>query len=114
MKNMTQTEAEGYAALIQSKIVAPFVKCDTGHLKGGPFASVFILVSLDARENWTNKILENSNYARFSIHGDEGKMVLFSGGSKLAKFRKCSVASPDVVVEKIQKWITESNALLGR
>ena len=76
-------------------------------------ASIFITISFDPKENWAYGILQNSLYARFVIHPD-GKLSLFAGRSGLAKFRKCNVVSPSVVVGKIKNWINESNKLLGR
>lgn len=90
---------------------APYVHVSTAKFAGT--ASIFITISLDPKENWAYGILENSLYAKFVIHPD-GKLSLFSGGARLAKFRKCNALSVANVTEKIKNWINESNKMLDR
>lgn len=79
----------------------------------GHGASVHLTISLDPRNTWENGIMENSRYARFSWDTQTSKLEMFSGGYKCAKFRKCTVKgdSAEGIKQKIQDWITASNAL---
>lgn len=96
-----------HATKLQSSIKAEIVQVKLSTLGGVERASLMILVSLDARETWANGILENSRYACFSITSDS-KIELFSGGHKLAKFRKTKVKSIEDAAAKIQRWIDTS------
>jgi hypothetical protein len=63
--------------------------------------ALMLTVSLDPRSAWSNGILENSRYARFSIDSD-GTIEHFSGS--LPKFRKCKVADIETAAAKINAW----------
>lgn len=77
----------------------------------GHGARIHLLICLDKQETWPGKILQNSRYARFSWDVESGKLEMYSGGYKCAKFRKCTVKenSASVISQKITEWIAKSN-----
>lgn len=76
-------------------------------LGGESRASLIITVSLDARETWNNGILENSRYAKFYLGTTDNKLEMISGHGG-AKFRKCSVKTPEELAIKIDSWVCKS------
>jgi hypothetical protein len=83
---------------------APLIKVQRSTLGGEQNASLMILVVLDDKSTWTNGILENSRYARFSIHKD--RLESFSNSTKV-KFRSCKIKSIDHAAQKINNWIQQ-------
>lgn len=86
-------------------VTAPYVTSYVSRLGGGPV--LMVTVSLDARPDWVNGILQNSRYANFLITGD-GAIEHFSGN--LPKFRKCRVADLDEAAKKINAWAARITA----
>jgi len=86
-------------------VTAPYVTSYISRLGGGP--TLMVTISLDARPDWVNGILQNSRYANFSIDSD-GTVEHFSGS--LPKFRKCKVASIDEAAKKINAWAAKITA----
>ncbi len=77
-------------------------------LGGEHRASVLVVISLDEKSSWVNRILENSRYARFHIHSDERKAEMFASYG-VNKFRKCKAQTPEMVLEKLQNWVDSHN-----
>lgn len=73
----------------------------------GGIPSIFLNVSLDDRSEWTNGIFHNSRYSIFAIH-DDMKLEQISKHFSLPKHRKCKVNSIESIVEKVQKWVSNS------
>jgi hypothetical protein len=69
----------------------------------GGIPSVFVNVSLDSKDSWSNGIFQNSRYAQFCIH-DDMKLEQISVHYQLKKHRKCKISTVQDVVNKIQKW----------
>ncbi len=69
----------------------------------GGIPSVFVNVSLDSKDSWSNGIFQNSRYAQFCIHNDM-KLEQISVHYQLKKHRKCKIKSCEDVVNKILKW----------
>jgi hypothetical protein len=69
----------------------------------GGIPSVFVNVSLDSKDSWSNGIFQNSRYAQFCIHNDL-KLEQISVHYQLKKHRKCKIKSCEDVVNKIVKW----------
>lgn len=69
----------------------------------GSIPSVFVNVSLDSKDSWSNGIFQNSRYAQFCIH-DDLKLDQISVHYQLKKHRKCKIKSCEDVVNKIVKW----------
>ena len=69
----------------------------------GGIPSVFVNVSLDSKDSWSNGIFQNSRYAQFSIHNDM-KLDQISVSYKLKKHRKCKIGNGQDIVNKIVKW----------
>lgn len=88
---------------------APFVRVQLATLGGEDKSGIYFTISLDAVESWSNKILENSRYAKFNIYSHEHKLELFSGGSRQHKFRKCNAPTLEDIVYKLECWIASWN-----
>lgn len=69
----------------------------------GGIPSVFVNVSLDSKDSWSNGIFQNSRYAQFCIHNDM-KLEQISVNYQLNKHRKCKIGNGQDVVNKIVKW----------
>ena len=69
----------------------------------GGIPSVFVNVSLDNKESWSNGIYQNSRYSQFAIH-DDLKLDQISKHYLVGKHRKCKIKSTQDIVTKIQKW----------
>jgi hypothetical protein len=95
---------------LQKGIKAPYVFVQKSALGGAENVSILITVSLDAKENWHNQILQNSRY--FMIHfSNKGVMDQFSGNvSGKDRFRKTRVKSVDEALTKINAYIDRLNA----
>jgi len=100
---------------LKNKLVdkVPFVRVESGCLGN---RTIMLLVSFDKKETWSFGYVENTNYFRMSIE-DDGVMEVFVQSihdrrrcvtyeSRVkTKFRKCTVKSLDVVVEKILVFV---------
>lgn len=86
----TAEDAATWAKDIQDGgIDAPYVRATVSTLGGRDRPTIMLTVSADPKEKWTNGILENSRYGKFSLSMD-GTIELFSGHG-LGKFRKHKV-----------------------
>lgn len=89
-------------------IKAPYVGVQYSDLGGPQHVGIYLLISLDSKNDWPNNIIENSRYFRMSL-SNEGKLELFSGGFhpqlKPYKFRKAQVKSVDNAIKKINDFI---------
>jgi hypothetical protein len=66
----------------------------------GSVPSVFIKVSLDDQDSWTNGIFQNSRFAQFAIHQDM-KLEKIAGRGKS---RKTAIKSFDSIANQLTKW----------
>jgi hypothetical protein len=98
--------AEDFAREIESGVKAPFVRARVSALGGDMRVAVVLTVSLDPRDEWTNRILENSRYARFRIDND-GVISNFSGGGYgfIKRFRKSVVKDAADAVRILNRWV---------
>lgn len=99
--------------------VVPFIKIDKGSLGGND--SIYLLVSLEPKNEWAHGILENSQYFRMALYED-GEMHVFTQslykkglrntfeGRIKTKFRKCKAKHLADAVERIRKFIDKVNA----
>lgn len=84
-------------------------KCETikefsvSQMTLGGIPSVFVNVSLDSKDSWSNGIFQNSRYAQFAIHNDM-KLEQISVNYQLKKHRKCKITTAQDVVNRIAKW----------
>lgn len=87
---------------------APLIKVQRSTLGGEQNASLMILVVLDDKSTWTNGIMENARYARFSIHKD--RIESFSNSTGL-HFRAGKIKSIEHAAQKINYWIEQVDHL---
>lgn len=93
---------------LKSEVKAPYVNGYLSTLGGPERASIMFTIALQPKEEWTNKILENSLYGKFSL-GKDGQLEMHSGSYKLKKkFRKTVVKTPEMLVTKLNKWVEEN------
>jgi len=97
-------DAPAWISEIKKGIKAPVVNVRVSTLGGEDKASILIGLSLDQEKDWTNKIYENSRYARFHLYRT-GVLEMFARKYTLDKFRKSRVKSAKDVVTKINTWI---------
>lgn len=83
--------------------LVPFVQVQFNDLGGAHNAGILILLCFDEPGTWKNGILENSRYARFSVHSRENKLGMFVR-SGCEKFRKTSVKNIAEIAEKLTVW----------
>lgn len=107
---LADTIAENLRKSLFSEYYVRSVSVDTlGH-----GARVHLLICLDRKETWANGILQNSRYGRFSLDVTTGRLEMFSGGYKCAKFRRCKVDlasnASTGTANKILAWISASDA----
>jgi hypothetical protein len=102
---------------LKNKLVdkVPFVRVESGCIGD---RLIMLLVSFDKKETWSYGYVENSNYFRMSV-GDPGVMEVFCQSihdrkrgityeSRVkTKFRKCTVKSLDVVVERVLLYVSK-------
>lgn len=88
---------------------APIIQVQRSTLGGENRASLMILVVLDEKSTWTNGIMENSRYSRFSIHAD--RLESFSGSTGV-KFRSTKIKNIEHAAQKINEWIAKAKAWL--
>jgi hypothetical protein len=98
--------AEDFAREIERGVKAPFVGTWVSALGGDMRVAVVLTVSLDPRDEWTNRILENSRYARFRIDND-GVISNFLGGGYgfIKRFRKSVVKDAADAVRILNRWV---------
>ena len=60
-------EAKEIAGALKRDVKAPYVNAYVTTLGGADRPTVMFTISLDPKEKWANKILENSRYAHFSL-----------------------------------------------
>ena len=96
--------------------LVPFVNINTGCLGGD---TLYLVISLQPKNEWNHGILENSQYFRMSIDID-GSMEVFTQclykkgqrnyeGRVKTKFRRCKATHLGDVVERIKKFIDKVN-----
>lgn len=83
-------------------IRAPYVRASVSTLGGDERATVMLTISLTRQDAWPYGILQNTQYANFSIERD-GTIEHFSGS--LPKFRKRKVKSLADAARAINAWI---------
>ncbi|MDD5530927.1 MAG: hypothetical protein PHX21_12990 [bacterium] len=91
------------AKRIRDAINSPEKSATYSELGGAGRESIFITISLDKKETWINKILENSRYCHFMIDAD-GKIKQLSG-NKVERFRQTRAKSINEVIQKINKYV---------
>ena len=79
----------------------PYLHIDNSTLGG--HSSIFLKVSADPKESWTNNIFHNSRYGIFCLA--DGKLELISKGMNTTKFRKCKCNDQETALNKIKQWM---------
>ena len=109
---MGHTQEEAKAIIEGLKPLVPYVSAQVSALGGADRASILFTISFDAREDWVNGYLENSNYRRFHwLHdltlddfaGHIGPPTFKVG----VKFRKTKAADVAAVLSKVGKFISD-------
>jgi hypothetical protein len=106
LKDAKMQLTEEHADLVQVSLKAPYVSARFSNLGGFSKGAILICISLDAKDTWINKILENSRYAHFSIEYD-GTIENFTS-SKCSHMRKSKYKTVEEAILKIQKWIDKN------
>jgi hypothetical protein len=107
----TVNDIDGMAKEIKSGLKAPFVNVSKSTLGGAERVSIFIKVSLDKPEDWTNNIYQNSRHAMFRVGSDDGSLELSTKHYSLPKFRKAKFKNTKDIIAKINKWIDSASSV---
>ena len=107
----TVDDIDGMAKEIKSGLKAPFVNVSKSTLGGAERVSVFIKVSLDKPEDWTNNIYQNSRHAMFRVGSDDGTLELSTKHYSLPKFRKAKFKNTKDIIAKINAWIDSASSV---
>ena len=102
---MTEAAQAVYEGL---KKKVPFVSVTKSTLGGPGRGALMLTFSLDPREQWANRILQNSRYSNLDI-GQDGVVVNFSGNNP--KMRKFQATTIDEVVRKIGIYIDKISSM---
>lgn len=102
MNNPLFTVERNGADISGLAIRAPYARASISTLGGDERASIMLTISLAEQNNWPYGILQNTQYANFSIERD-GTIENFSGS--LPKFRKRKVKSLADAARAINAWI---------
>lgn len=99
--------ADKLASRIKKEIDAPYVNAKISTLGGRHRTSVMVSISLDPRDEWENKIFENSRYMRFHITYD-GVIKQHARAREVKNFRKARFKTPDEVIQKINRYLAQT------
>jgi hypothetical protein len=104
----TQDDVEFFKSNLSGLI--PHMKVDMPSTFGG--SDIFFLLCFDARETWSNKIMENSRYTRIMLQ-DTGKVEHFSGSCGI-KMRGFTSTDRSKILAKIQAHIAKVKELAAQ
>jgi hypothetical protein len=94
-----QTEVE----ILKIQLRAAYVNVAYSTIGGNDRVSILITISKEKLEDWTNRILENSNYMKLYLKND-GELSYISGNLKMRKSKNKSI---EQVIERINKFLSE-------
>ena len=97
-------DADKWGKEIQNGIDAPWANVEKSTLGGDENVALMIKISLDPKEDWNNKIYQNSRFAMIRL-GANGEMEMFASHRNLKNMRKTKFKSPKDVISKINTWI---------
>ena len=97
-------DADKWGKEIQNGIDAPWANVEKSTLGGDENVALMIKISLDPKEDWNNKIYQNSRFAMNRL-GANGEMEMFASHRNLKNMRKTKFKSPKDVISKINTWI---------
>ncbi len=90
----------------KTHIHAAFVNGSVMSLGRDDKATIYLTISLDPKDKWSNGIIENSRYFKLSLQRN-GEMELFSGGTRKLRFRKTKAKNIDDAILKLNKYCDE-------
>jgi hypothetical protein len=99
--------ADALASKIKKEIDAPYVNAKISTLGGRSRPSVMVSISLDPRDEWENKIFQNSRWMMFAINYD-GVINQHARDRAVPNFRKARFKTPDEVIKKINRYLAQT------
>ena len=100
----TADNAHELANQLKEQIKAPYVGASISKLGGPKHVTIMLTISADPKDKWSNGILENSRYGKFSLSMD-GTVENFSGHG-LPKFRKRRVKDVAQLLSVLNTLVT--------
>ena len=97
-------EAQELKKAVGDKVKAPYVRASMMTLGGPERPSVVVTVSFDSKDDWPNKILENSRYAKLMFNFDSRTLEYISGND-VEKLRKTKFKDVNDAITKLSKWV---------
>lgn len=102
-------DREAVAKELKQSIKAPWVEVQMSTMGGRDKPILMVRLSLDPKDQWENKIFQNSRYAMISVYGADGVVEMFQKGYRVAKkMRKSRVKSLADAARKINKWVSQN------
>lgn len=99
---------------LQKKIKAPWVQVYVSSLGGVEKQTIMIRLSWQPKDEWKQGILQNSNYAMFSVYQDgtvdQFQLSVYDARMqrmKVSKWRKTRVKSMDDFVTKLNAYVAK-------
>jgi hypothetical protein len=99
-------ENDALVKKFKAEVDAPFVNAYVSTLGGDEKATLMLTVAMEPKEEWPNKILQNSTYFQMSIYRN-GTMDMFSGHMPV-KFRKSQAKNIDDAIKRINDYIKKA------
>jgi len=86
-------------------VIFPFCQIEeTKDYHTGTASSLFLRVSMDAKETWPYDIIHNSRWALFAIHFKDHKLYAVATSHTLQHFRKCVCKNEATIIVKLKTW----------
>lgn len=109
----TVATAPAVVERLKSEINAPYVQAYASTLGGDQNVAIMLTVGADPKETWTNGILENSRYGKFTI-SNNGTVEQHSGGfnridTPKTNVRKRTVKSVDQLIQTLNQHLAKIN-----
>lgn len=95
---------------IKKGVKAPFVNAQFSTLGGPQNVSILVVVSIDEKETWANKIMENSRMFRIHLTLPNIMEMFQKSYTIKTKFRKARPKSIDDVIKRINDFIKKASA----
>ncbi len=99
--------AQKLAVELTDKIDAKWVRARVSTIGGKHRPSIMMSISLDPRNEWENKIFQNSRWMMFAINYD-GVINQHARAREVKNFRKARFRTPDEVIQKINRYLAQT------
>jgi hypothetical protein len=107
--DLVQQDAPGWVAAVEAGVRAPLVKASVLTLGGADRPSLYVMLTLDKKEDWPYGIVDNSRFAKFMIHAvAQPKIELLTMGPRMPKFRKRPYRGVADAIQQINAYLKQA------